>query len=159
MGTDSTTQPTISERAAAYAEGLRNLAKMIEGVDNDAVLDDYDYALRFLLMPVESGEDLAAHIRFALRAGAKISKKYDDAHAGAYLSFGPVRIQAYGTRAQVCERVVVGTREVEEEIPDPEALAAVPKVTVKKTVEDIEWVCSPLLAGAEPAEALAGVSA
>jgi hypothetical protein len=44
-------------------------------------------------------------------------------------------------REEVCERVVTGTREIEEDVP-----VAFEKVT--KTVEDVEWVCKPLLADA-----------
>jgi hypothetical protein len=50
---------------------------------------------------------------------------------------------------------VVGTREVTEEVPDPEALAAVPKVTVTRTVEDVRWECRPLLAEAQRDASLA----
>jgi hypothetical protein len=46
----------------------------------------------------------------------------------------------------VCERVVTGTRLETKEVPDPEALKAVPLVTVTETVEDVEWRCMPLLA-------------
>ncbi len=55
-----------------------------------------------------------------------------------------LRLSAY--RSAVCTRVVTGTREVTEDVPDPEALASVPVKTVTRVVEDFEWVCSPLLA-------------
>lgn len=45
-------------------------------------------------------------------------------------------------RDEVCERIVTGTRQVTEEVPDP----AAPKITVTRTVEDVEWRCMPLLA-------------
>jgi hypothetical protein len=54
-----------------------------------------------------------------------------------------VQLTAY--RDQVCERVVTGTREVTKKVPDPSV--TVPVVEVTETVEDVEWVCSPLLAG------------
>lgn len=62
--------------------------------------------------------------------------------------FGGIVLAAYADRAEVCDRVVTGTREVTTEVPDPEALAAVPKVTVTEVVEDVEWVCGSLLAKA-----------
>jgi hypothetical protein len=62
--------------------------------------------------------------------------------------FAGIVFAAYAQRDEVCERVVVGEREVEVEVPDPVALAAVPTVTVTKVVEDVEWVCTPLLAKA-----------
>ena len=43
-------------------------------------------------------------------------------------------------RADVCKRVVTGTREVE-------SLKPTAFETVTETVEDVEWVCEPLLAG------------
>ncbi|MBP2704474.1 hypothetical protein JOL79_11675 [Microbispora sp. RL4-1S] len=51
-------------------------------------------------------------------------------------------------RKDVCERVVTGTREVEIEEPDPAAVASLPKVKTTVTIEDVEWVCHPILAGA-----------
>jgi len=59
-----------------------------------------------------------------------------------------VRLRAY--RDAVCTRVVTGTREVTEEVPDPEALARVPVTKVTRIVEDVEWSCHPILAPPEP---------
>jgi heme-binding NEAT domain protein len=58
-------------------------------------------------------------------------------------------------REEICERIVTGTREVTVEVPDPEQLAAVPTVSVTKTVEDVEWICRPLLDDATTAPAVA----
>jgi len=49
--------------------------------------------------------------------------------------------------AAVCERVVVRTEEIESEEVDPAALAALPKVTVRKQVDVVEWRCPELLNG------------
>lgn len=59
-----------------------------------------------------------------------------------------IEVKAIAEQAAVCERVVTGIREVTEVVPDPDALAALPKVTVTKTVEDVEWVCRPVMAAA-----------
>jgi hypothetical protein len=81
--------------------------------------------------------------------GRRSTKDFDgDNWANVHVKFGAIDIEVYGKRAEVCERVVVGTEEVEEEVPDPEALAAVPKVKVTKTVEQVKWVCRLLLAAA-----------
>jgi hypothetical protein len=56
---------------------------------------------------------------------------------------GGINIKVIADRGEVCERVVTGTREVTEEVPDPTA----PKLTVTRTVEDVEWVCGSILAG------------
>lgn len=55
-----------------------------------------------------------------------------------------IRMLAIANRDEVCQRVVVGTREVEEEVPAPGA----PTVTVTHVVEDVEWRCGSLLDGA-----------
>lgn len=63
--------------------------------------------------------------------------------------FAGLAVFAQTERDEVCEKVVTGVREETVEVPDPEALAAVPKVTVTRTVEDFGWICSPLLAEAK----------
>lgn len=61
-----------------------------------------------------------------------------------------VHVLVYAKREEVCTRRVVGTREVVEEVADPDALAAVPTVQVTRTEDIVEWDCHPLLAP-EPA--------
>lgn len=56
---------------------------------------------------------------------------------------GGVGINVIATRDEVCERVVTGTREVTKTIPDP--AVEVPTIEVTETVEDVEWVCGPVL--------------
>ncbi|WP_433078977.1 hypothetical protein ACQP1P_38855 [Dactylosporangium sp. CA-052675] len=73
------------------------------------------------------------------------AEKSTDFEFAVWRRFSGVVLAAYAERNEVCERVVTGTREVTKEVPDPAALAAVPKVTVTETVEDVEWVCQPLL--------------
>lgn len=68
-----------------------------------------------------------------------------------YRDFGGVTLVAQAQREEVCERVVVGSREVTEEIPDPEHVAAAPLVKQTRTEEIIEWRCAPVLAAALPA--------
>lgn len=59
---------------------------------------------------------------------------------------GGIEVKATAVRNEVCERVVTGIHKVTKQVPDPDALAALPKITVTTTVEDVEWVCGPLLA-------------
>lgn len=142
------------ERAAAMADGLRQLARFVEA--NPHLAEWLDYPLGSMNAPISRAEEprplLADFTRAALAAGGTVDKYYSgDDHqtwAGIHARFGPVRVQVYTYRAEVCERVVVGVEEVLEEVPDPEALAAVPKIKVPKTVERVEWVCTPLLAEA-----------
>lgn len=81
------------------------------------------------------------------RAMGRAEKVFGEDNDRVYVlrRFGAITLTASADRAEVCERVVRGTREVTREIPDPEALAAVPKVSVTEVVEDVEWVCGPLL--------------
>lgn len=56
-----------------------------------------------------------------------------------------IRVTVTAFRDDVCERVVTGTREVTKTIPDP--AVDVPTIEVTETVEDVEWVCGPLMRG------------
>lgn len=81
------------------------------------------------------------------RAMGRVEKHVDDGLGRFYVvrHFAGIALVASAERSEVCERVVTGTREVTTQVRDPEALAAVPLVTVTATVEDVEWVCTPLL--------------
>lgn len=88
-------------------------------------------------------------------AAEPVRKVYAD-HGEGYLKvFVPLKaltLELTEVRAQVCERVVTGVETVTEEIPDPEYLAAAPKITRTREVETVEWKCVPLLAQADEAE-------
>jgi hypothetical protein len=143
----------LEARAQALADGLRRLASLVEKLGDEALIYDYEFTLGYANMPVDDKDALAAHIRAGLDAGAEIEKSYSDAYAGAYLKFGPVAVRPYAARDLVCERVVTGTQEVTEEVADPEALAAVPKVSVTRTVDVVEWRCDGFLKPAPKAAA------
>lgn len=130
------------ERAATVA-GLRAAADFFEA-NPDA--------------PMPFGVDLGRHMNdrdefvSAVRALGSARKDFGSTYAQVARSFGggvEIRYQAY--REQVCERVVVGTRQVEVEEADPAAVAALPKFKRTETVEDVEWRCEPLLAPVEQA--------
>lgn len=92
----------------------------------------------------EIKSDLAAWARALshLRPG----KSYEDGWASLTAYFEDVELFVYTNRENVCERVVRGTRQVTETVKDPDMLAAVPEVEVTREVEDVEWICRPLLA-------------
>lgn len=152
--------------ADEIADNLTALALFVR--TNPHLADHFDYTplhTRFgsaINIPIGKAVDqraaIAAFATAAARAGLPVAKQAmgtGDALYGIKITFAEtLRIAVYGDRDEVCERVVTGTREVTEEVPDPEALAAVPKVVVTKTVEDVKWICRPLLgddagAGAE----------
>lgn len=142
-------ETTERQRADEVAADLERLAAFVRA--NPEYADPIGYQ-RFLLYlnPSKDPRTAMADIaRRARRAGATMRKDVSDKYAGAELRFGELNLYVYADRNQVCERVVVGTREEQVEEPDPEALAAVPKRTVTRVVEDVEWRCTPILA-AEP---------
>ena len=140
------TDNNLPERMAA---GLHMLADAIE--NNPELADALQYGLTYSgIYAHPSQEDTAAALgrlaRIGKAAGATVSKAIDDKRHDLVLMFGAVRVEVLASRDQVCDRVVVGTKTVTEEVPDPEALAAVPTVTQTREVEEIKWVCRPLLA-------------
>lgn len=137
--------PEVSDeqhRANAIGTGLRVLAEMFEANPDLAA------GFAWSLGEIRDFVDRDMVIRFtraALRHGAMVDKHFSGNYAGVRAKFGPVEVTAFADRDEVCERVVTGTREVTEQVPDPEALKAVPLVEVTRTVEDVEWRCRPLL--------------
>jgi hypothetical protein len=90
-------------------------------------------------------DDLAAQKDLASEIVKAVGGKWDK-RPGEFFSF---RTDFYGVqlsvsvdREAVCRRVVTGTREVTKAVPSPDA----PMVEVTETIEDVEWVCEPLLA-------------
>lgn len=118
-------------------------------------------------------EDTARFIRFMRKLGAKINKVWpkdaeeysvvsilaefkdvplDDSRLVAsgmqdLVKIGQVKCLVY--RKEICERVVIGTREVKEKVPDPELLEAatkdIPMVETVRTIEDVEWQCHSIM--------------
>ena len=126
-----------------YIAGLRALA---DALDEDTSLPlPYDGKSSALSVFTDTKAECLAYARLLGRA----DKKYTDSDSYGFELHGSLlglSLLVYAPRDQVCTKVVLGTREVTEEIPDPTALAAVPTITVTKAVEDIRWECVPLLA-------------
>lgn len=148
---------STDERRTAFVDGLHQIA--------DFLAEHPEVPLPYLgayaegsLLPGMSiylcGDDTRAEMATVARAmadsGASVQKRVKDSTGSfqVWREFAGLVLIAAASRGEVCERVVTGTREVTREVPDPEALAAVPKVTVTETVEDVDWVCTPLLASA-----------
>lgn len=148
-GTETSTEPTAADviEVRTLAENLRQMADLIG--DTPALAAAVRYSFDHINCYVQPEDDpraaLAAAARAGLKHGAHVAKDMGT-YAGVRLQFGEVGVHIYAHRDQVCERIVTGTTEVTKEVPDPEALAAVPKVTVTETVEQVEWKCTPLLA-------------
>lgn len=134
------------------AESLRAIADLL---DKHPELEDYDFAdQRIWLFHYDNNTpEKVAQIARLLAPVTKEPIKQD------YVlekQVGKVKLRLHFSHANVCTKVVKGVRTVTEEVPDPEALAALPKVTVTREVEDVEWVCpDSLLAIAEKDDAIA----
>lgn len=137
------TKPTAQELAAGRAAGLRKLADMVEAHPelNAVYLDDIN------VVHATTKDQMAAFIRAGLEFGAKVEKTAYGSTMNVDLHFGAVTVAALGHRAEVCERVVVGTETVTKKVKDPDALAAVPEIEVTEEVEIVRWDCHPILAG------------
>jgi hypothetical protein len=155
-------QPEIGELVTAAkeltwgwgkaAQFLADCLADIPSLATGTTVYHYGYVLIYL-SPEENPLPLLADIaRRGVKAGAKVEKEYDAAYGKVKLHFGPIYVQAYTERSEVCERVVLGTREVVEEVKDPVALAAVPTITQTRTEDIIRWECKPLLVGEQNSE-------
>jgi hypothetical protein len=136
-------QSTESKRTA-YVEGLRSLADLLE--QHDDLPLPYDVTAQWIV--VSSSEDDQRRIAqtFARVMPGTIAKSVRDDAFDLDGMVGAVNVGMILSRDAVCTRVVKEVREVTREVPDPDALAIVPMVTVTETVEDVEWICQPLMA-------------
>ncbi len=138
--------PAAVSNAARLAAQIRRLADFVE--DNPELVHHLSYTFNRMLVPgVRTRENVATFARAGVAARAKVSKHQGDNWAGVDIRFGPdLSLHVYVDREEICERVVTGTREVTEMVPDPEHVAAAPLVEKTTVVEDVEWVCHPILA-------------
>lgn len=154
-------RPTTGSPAAAdVAADLRTLADLVEG-------DEFMAAViaRYFDKEVwpshaagweherQDREVMAETIRrFKKIAAGPVKKEYQDSGEGYFRATVPLSALQLGLvelRAEVCERVVVGTETVTEEVPDPDYIAAAPTITQTREVEQVEWRCAPVLAPVE----------
>ena len=135
-----------SEKRAEYTKGLRALADLLD-TNPDLDLPWEGSSPQYATLSVIAlGDDGAAQIAAWAKALPGIKKKQvQSTHFYLNGSLHGLHLRVVVERDQVCRRVVTGTREVTAQVPDPDALAKVPTVTVTETVEDVEWVCEPIL--------------
>lgn len=126
---------------ARYIEGLRDVADLLES------RPDLPLPLPETFSVFCEDKETAAEWVRAFPGPKDKSVNGDETHmifGRQHDVFGPHGFNVWIARGQVCERVVTGTREITETVPAPDA----PMVEVTRTVEDVEWVCAPLLAEA-----------
>ena len=148
----------MTDNRQAFIDGLHQIADFLAEHPEvplpalgSFVSGSYEPTLAILTQVPRAGEDRDQRAQLAeiARAMGKAEKSTQHEFA-VYRRFAGVILAAYADRDEVCTRVVTGTREVTVEIPDPEALAAVTKVSVTKVIEDVERVCQPLMKPAAP---------
>ena len=146
------------EHRAAYVDGLRQIADFLEAHPDvelphlaSTITGTYEDTLNIYIVEGDQKAKLAT----IARAMGQAEKVMADERIRVFRRFAGIALVAQASRDQVCERVVTDTREVVEEVPDPEALAAataaVPLIPVTRIEETVEWRCTPLLADAIPA--------
>jgi hypothetical protein len=151
-------------RRARYVAGLRVLATMLE--DNPGLPLPYHGNRAPVTFHFLAGDDPGAAVTAAARAlpcsWQQEVRDYGETGGGAYLDLngdlGGLQVTLTVNRADVCEKVITGTRPVVRLVKDPDALAAVPLVEVPAEVTDVEWRCDPALAAIAPAASAPGVA-
>lgn len=145
----TTNDQATADRRAEYIAGLRQLADLLEAHPELSMPSSGSWSSDPIGI-AEFGTGQRERIaKWARLLPGKKSKELGGTSGEILRMLGRLRglhIKVICDRDEVCERRVLGTREVTEEVPDPEALAAVPTVTRTTVVEDVEWVCRPLLA-------------
>ena len=127
----------MNEERDGYIKGLRQLADLLE--NNEGLVLPYNKAHSPIYIFTNSKKELQDWARAFL---GTLEKKFDDESIKLSGKIDGLHIGIFGNREGVCERVVVGTREVI--VPAREAREAEPEHT--ETVEDVEWICGSLLA-------------
>jgi hypothetical protein len=148
--------PDEAEQAqrAEFVKGLRALADVLEG--HAEVPLPFTGTASALCISFLCRDDARSAMAAAARAFPCSWDKRVWGDETAYFdmvgSLHGLQVKLNAFRDAVCERVVTGTHEVTEVVKDPEALAAVPEVEVTRVVEDVEWICSPIMSAAAPVE-------
>ncbi len=132
---------TLTDRQREWIDGLRSLADFAERHP--------DVASAYSTLSVNVfAADAAEMADIARRFGGPFEKVSEGSFYNLRKFFGPHKVDVCASHDNVCERVQVGTES--REVPDPDALAAVPTILVDEPV--YQWVCpdSILAAAASP---------
>lgn len=157
------TTPAVTIKPARYAPDpanvaadLRSLADAVEDNPFLAALIAHTFGSSMFPLYAAAEEErnnlrelMAETIRqLQPLASGPVKKRYGDKWFYATVPMRAIELQLAEEREQVCTRVVTGVETVTEEIPDPEYIAAAPKITQTREVEVVEWKCEPLMKAA-----------
>lgn len=134
-----------------YTAGLRALADLLDATPDLPLptTRDIQWAVHWYATTDDEKRTVMANIARLIpgrltKNDPNTGDKYDSDYFRLTGNIGGLPIEIWSQRESVCRRVVTGTREVTELVPADDA----PMVEVTTTVEDVEWVCEPLLAQA-----------
>jgi len=141
---------TTTDTRTNYTAGLRALADLLD--NNPDLPLPYHGNDTHLLWVQDNGDNDETRDTarlFARLIPGTISKKARDTYLDLDGHIAGLKVSLITSRAAVCERVVTGTHEVTTPARPALNLPAEPEHT--ETIEDVEWVCGPLLADSVPA--------
>ena len=137
---------STSPESSPYTDGLRELADWL-----DAHPEWTPYLPENFYVWIPEDDDARAAMARAARDMGTAKKSVNE-HLGTFRlekSFGPHTMHVIANRSAVCERVVVG-KHVEKTIEKvPVGEIVYEELEVEHVVEEVEWVCLPLLAGTD----------
>lgn len=133
-----------------YIDGLRQLADLLD--ENPDVPLPYHGERKSMPIAIFcfGGQDVKPVLAKLARRLHGVSKEPDGEYYDVVGRLAGLRIKVTARRSDVCEKVVLGTETVTEMVPDPDA----PLVEVTREVEQVEWICSPILSGTDEAAAV-----
>jgi hypothetical protein len=126
-----------------YIAGLRQFADLLERDQTIPLPDNRDVAWFYFGSRIEHDAQKAAAVNLARRLPGVQKKVVTGDLFRLAGTIAGLKTEIIVDRPAVCERVVTGTETVTRQVPDPSV--HVPTVEVTEVVEQVEWVCSPLL--------------
>lgn len=142
-------QAAIAQTRAGYIAGLRELADLLE--QHPHIPTPYQGSSPSALSIHHLGTGPEVKPAFAATVAALPGRRTKDVRDGAYGAYfdvhatlgGGLHVKVTAYRDTVCERHVVGTREVELPAQAEQVIPA--REATVQVVEDVEWICTPVL--------------
>lgn len=144
QGTARTITDAELQERCDYTAGLRMLADLLDENPN-LKLPYHGSTASILVIATRDSKNQGA--AWARALPGRVEKNVHDEVLDLNGQISGLKITVILNRDEVCTKVVVGTREVTETVPDPELVAAVPLVKRTVTKEIVEYHCGSLLAG------------
>lgn len=132
-----------ADQRTGYIAGLRALADLLEQHDEVPLPFTGSSYSPIAISDFLHAEDPKGDLAAAARAfPGRLDKDVRDDYFDLRGQLGSLHVKFTAYREAVCERIVTGTREVTREVVVPIETRT---ETVTEVIEDVEWVCAPLL--------------